>query len=296
MISLLTVEIKALYPAHEVIRNYVAYYYLFNPDKYCLNEFYLAYPHINTPLFFYSKTSIRASGRHIRYTDTTDSEIQVGIIGRSLQPYHCTVDGCFSNVTIVFKPLGISQFVNVPFGTMAKRPFQRFFGWEQFSGLLQNLLGEQDDELLVSKLDQFLLSRYSPVQEPLVERAVALLTAEEASHDVGELEHLLGCNRKTLFRLFQKHLGCSPTGFKRIARFRNALEKLQDRSLTLTQAAYEAHFYDQAHFSKEVKKLTGDAPQHLLSKAAYASNSPFFIHVKKGSHVPDVQGQTCNNA
>jgi len=46
----------------------------------------------------------------------------------------------------------------------------------------------------------------------------------ETSYSLQQVANNLGMNLKTFQRHFKKHMACSPTEYKRIARFRNALQ------------------------------------------------------------------------
>jgi AraC-like DNA-binding protein len=70
-----------------------------------------------------------------------------------------------------------------------------------------------------------------------------------------------GVSGRTLQRIFHKHVGLSPKQFARIARFRRAL-KLMKRypDIELGRIGITAGYYDQSHFIREFRLLSGFTP------------------------------------
>ena len=159
--------------------------------------------------------------------------------------------------------------------------FQSITEWKQYQNLLEPLLNEKNKIKLRLLLDTFLLSVYHPVDNPVVEKAVQLMCDPEKHCELKEVQKIISVSRKTLFRLFKKHTGVSPTAFRRIARFRKALALQKKNDENLTQLAYEAHFSDQAHFTNDIKKITGGGPKKLFKEMVYISDSPFLIKLNK---------------
>lgn len=64
-------------------------------------------------------------------------------------------------------------------------------------------------------------------------------------------------------RLYQDLVGMTPTQFKRVVRFQQSLERMQAEQ----RLSWDG-YYDQAHFSREIKQFTGLTPaqlfQHLI--------------------------------
>jgi AraC-like DNA-binding protein len=68
---------------------------------------------------------------------------------------------------------------------------------------------------------------------------------------------------KQLERLFVKHVGLTPKRFARIIRFLYTHQDLtQEGIVDLCSKVLERGYYDQAHFNREYKRLTGLTPTH----------------------------------
>jgi len=91
-------------------------------------------------------------------------------------------------------------------------------------------------------------------------------------------------SRKHLNHLFKKNLGVSPKSLHILSRFRRSLELLTaSKSTNLTSQAYKLQYFDQAHFSKEFKKLAGMQPSSyakLMDTTPSLKSVPHYIPKK----------------
>jgi AraC-like DNA-binding protein len=100
--------------------------------------------------------------------------------------------------------------------------------------------------------------------DPLVRAAVGELDRPGAS--VGALAQALGISERQLQRRFRDAVGYGPKAFQRILRFQRALTELRRgraRSGGLAQVAAATGYSDQAHLTRESRRLAGVSPKRL---------------------------------
>lgn len=86
---------------------------------------------------------------------------------------------------------------------------------------------------------------------------------------IRELERETGYSRRYLEILFRQHLGIPPKVLAGIYRFQKFFGKLaQGNSYEELREDIYDHYYDQAHFSKEFKKMTGFSPRDFSNFAS----------------------------
>lgn len=75
-------------------------------------------------------------------------------------------------------------------------------------------------------------------------------------------------SRTTLNKHFGKHICKTPSQFKKILRFRNAVNKYaSDKAKNnLTDIAYSVDYFDQSHMTREFKSVTGFSPKVFFEK------------------------------
>jgi len=112
----------------------------------------------------------------------------------------------------------------------------------------------------------------------VVKKAMTEILNSNGSVKVEELSDTLGVNRKTLLRLFKKHLCSSVEEYKKLVMFRNALNYSQQmgEDASLTDVALYSLYYDQAHYIKHFKSVTKQSPKTLLSKLTKLGNQEVY--------------------
>lgn len=92
--------------------------------------------------------------------------------------------------------------------------------------------------------------------------AASLIEKHDGRIKVKEIAGILDVSIRKLERQFEEILGLPPKQFIRLVRFQKTVEKLKklDESGKLTDIAYESGYFDQAHFIKDFKSLSGQSP------------------------------------
>lgn len=89
----------------------------------------------------------------------------------------------------------------------------------------------------------------------------ALVGRSVGRTSVAELAEAVGLGRRQLERRFRAAVGVSPGVAGRVTRFQAALRRLHaEPGVSLSRAALDAGYYDQAHFTREFRALAGEPP------------------------------------
>ena len=99
----------------------------------------------------------------------------------------------------------------------------------------------------------------------------------ETDYQVSEVAEITGMNEKTMRRKFNQFVGCSPVLFKRIVRFRNAIDmkRLNEKYDSFTRLCHDNLFYDSSHFGREYRLFTGKNPKSFFSSVSFVGNSEY---------------------
>lgn len=105
------------------------------------------------------------------------------------------------------------------------------------------------------------------LRNPLVEFCVNSLKNSHGLLSIKELEVKTGFTRQYLNQLFRRHVGLSPKSLSRMYRFQRfyKLWAVGTPYEVLKDELYD-YYYDQGHFIKEFKQLTGYAPRQFAKE------------------------------
>jgi AraC-like DNA-binding protein len=112
-------------------------------------------------------------------------------------------------------------------------------------------------------LDQFLLDLLRPDEGRLLfERGLRSLVQSEGDIEIGSLAAGLGVSGRQVERLFSRYLGFAPKTAARVLRFQRSMRMLmRDPGVPLADVAIRAGYFDQAHFIRDFRRMTGGLPR-----------------------------------
>lgn len=138
-----------------------------------------------------------------------------------------------------------------------------------FNSLLMQLDDAADWPSRFAILDSFLLGRLAdaPENHPEVACAMHRLRQSGGTAAIGDITAEIGCSRKRLIALFRDQVGQTPKTVARIFRFNRVIRLLgADNAMGWAELAYDAGYYDQAHFNRDFRDFAGCTPSDYLGR------------------------------
>lgn len=235
---------------------------------------YFAFPHITgfIAFSFFSKIKYDNNNNHLKVIKTTKAEPKVVSFGKYMKPIRLSYYGETDEIVIYFTKTGVNYFFDNNYCDIAPLPFQILKNkvWQNFSIILVNTI-EKDR---IKLIESFLESEFRVKDLNTIEKSINKLAINK-SKKLKDIAAELNISEKTLNRLFHKYVGCSPKNFKKIYRFRGAINDYNLKDFNLTQLCLENEYYDSSHFVKEFKKLTGEKPSSYFNKLTFMNNNMF---------------------
>ena len=179
------------------------------------------------------------------------------------KPLHIVYQGSINEITIYFKPLGLNHFlINIPVH-LSKAQFGSFYPFIDFQEQLLTILQEPDRNRQIDLLESYWLSKLGNRVNPLLKNIVEQIAS---GNSISRTADELNISRQYLSKLFTQQVGKSPSGFRRIQQFRNAVAS-SSGSKSLTTLGLDNLFYDQSHFIKSFKDFTALTPGAFFKEA-----------------------------
>lgn len=170
-------------------------------------------------------------------------------------------------IGVEFYPHGAYPCFGIPMSETANRLFDAdtlFDGWgRRIADKLRNReTVKQKVACIQDELVDLLHTR--PDRSSVVEFCVRALKAADGRFPMEQLTRQTGYTRRYLELLFQRHVGFPPKVLAGIFRFQKFYRKwAQGQPYDLFKGELYDDYYDEAHFCKEFKRMTGYSPRRF---------------------------------
>jgi len=204
-----------------------------------------------------------------QYTENGKSIFQPKcfVIGQLTRPLEIESTGKIGIFSVRFHPNGFLPFATIPIREMENTAvsLEKLFG-QNGQEIEQQILATSSTTEKIELIETFLLNRLTDNEtiDRIVKSTVETILTANGQLTVDELSKQTNINRRQLERKFSSAIGLSPKQLSKTIRLQATLKMLLNKKFTsLTALAYENEYYDQAHFIKDFKELTGFTPKEF---------------------------------
>ncbi|MHA4809049.1 helix-turn-helix domain-containing protein [Flavitalea flava] len=173
-----------------------------------------------------------------------------------------------ANVLVVFKEGGANAFLRESLHTFfgESLALDSMIPYSEISQIEEQLGEAAGNEERICLIETFLLSRMTLLSgkrsiqpDLLIGEAIQRIKAANGNLSIRDLASAMALSQDPFEKRFRRFTGTSPKQFSTIIRLRHVITHYS-KGLSLTSAAYDAGYFDQAHFIKEFKQFTGQTP------------------------------------
>lgn len=172
------------------------------------------------------------------------------------------------NLLVLFRELGAVPFFKESLLDFKEQMVSLYelAGYQQVARVEDALTAAKSPAERVRHVEHFLhqrLSSYTP--DVRIQSALAIIKEQRGQGRIRPLADSLALSQDVFEKRFRRAVGMSPKQWAYIIRMRHMLA--QDFSASsLAEIAYNAGYFDQAHFNKDFKRFTGQTPTAFLQK------------------------------
>ncbi len=170
------------------------------------------------------------------------------------------------NLLVHFNPGGAAAFFSNPLNQLTELsvPADTLDNCTHLLDLPEQLAAIEDHHGKIDTLEKILCSRLnSPGPDPLLAVAVEKIRSAHGMVSIKALAACLYISQDAFEKRFRQAIGTSPKHFCTITRLQYAI-KTHSPEKSLTDTALTAGYYDQAHFIRDFKGLTGLSPRQFF--------------------------------
>ncbi len=202
------------------------------------------------------------------------------ILGQIIKPMWIEPMGKVETFAVRFYPGSFSYFTHVPMTELADKDTElnSLFDGKKVAQIESAILNAESTNERILLIEKFLLILLKEaVDVPgLVKFVIDQILQTSGTVSIKEAMKDNLSQRRNLERKFVKRVGTSPKQLCRAIRFQKTLKTMLNSNKTLTDVGYENEFFDQAHFIKDFKDVTGISPKEFLENENMTLSSIFY--------------------
>lgn len=169
-----------------------------------------------------------------------------------------------------FHPAGLQPFIDFDVLKLTDTTLTVSEIWgKSGTELEKNVLKASSNQERVEITERFLETKLGSLSKnnEAIDFCVEAIIESNGTISIEKLTDELQISKRQLERKFQAVVGLNLKLFSRITRFNYALQLIEKKEFdSFTKVAYDGGFYDQAHFIKDFKDITGLNPKQYFSE------------------------------
>ncbi len=238
------------------LSDYIKYYWIMESDSSTGPE--LVYPTGEIQmLFHYGKpfTNITDSGK-------TEIQPQIAVCGQNTSYKIMSAISSCGVIGVIFHPHTAKLFLPCSTDEITDLSVNISDIYKNSRFLEEQILEAADKIQRIKLIEDFLINRLSfsnAFHMHILKKSITCIQRAKGQISTGTMHREFSISERQFERIFRSNIGISPKRFIEIAKFNNAISIISKNS-NLTEAAYEAGYYDQSHFIRAFKSYTGMTP------------------------------------
>lgn len=176
-----------------------------------------------------------------------------------------------ANLLVVFKEGGLAAFSAIPANEFFDLtiPSDNIFPAVPLNEVLQCMTEAANNKTRVGHIETFLLQHLTTNKpDILIEKAIQMIRQHNGIVKIRDLAVSLHISQDPFEKRFRAQVGSTPKQYASIIRLRKLIDTFSTYA-SLTEAAYEAGYFDQSHFIKDFRLFTGQTPKDFFRSSQY---------------------------
>jgi AraC-like DNA-binding protein len=133
--------------------------------------------------------------------------------------------------------------------------------------LSQKIRKEKSDANKIKLIEAFLLDKFIAQKASIIDNAIYNIHIFKGFVEVNELASKATLSAAQFRKRFREEIGISPSQYCKIIRINTSLAIFENNyNKTLTELTYDLGYFDQSHFIKDFKSVTGSSPKFFKTQ------------------------------
>jgi AraC-like DNA-binding protein len=218
--------------------------------------------------------AIRYKGNVSQMIDNLDQSLPPSTLsGLRMSPRHIKYSAAAANLLIRFEPGGAAAFFTEPLQEFFQEsvPAADLKGYANMQTIAAQLAEMSTNTQRANFIRQFLLTKLkTAAPDPLLRSAIQSIRMAKGALPIKGLAKQLFISQDAFEKRFRRSVGITAKHFASLVRLRHIVDTYSpEKSHTLTHLAHSAGYFDQAHFTHDFQRFTGQPPRQFFTSANY---------------------------
>ena len=193
-------------------------------------------------------------------------------------------NGWLSQILIEFSASGFYYLFHISPSTITNTlsDLADLISFDLIIDLEKNLSNTETGDQQIAILEDFLFER-SQLALPsngYIENALQIMEKYNGSIQINELIKKVGIGERQFDRKFREIVGITPKCYSKILQLHYVIKLMNSKKYSSAkELAYQAEFYDLAHFANRFKELTGFTPNEFVKSDEHIALKYFTSHI-----------------
>jgi AraC-like DNA-binding protein len=179
--------------------------------------------------------------------------------------------GGSANFMVIFREGGIAAFSRMGahelFGLSI--PGENIFSGTELAGITERLAEAATNQERAAIVNDFLIGKLAAAKpDPEVDKAIQWIKKQSGIIRIKDLASALYISQDAFEKRFRMRIGATPRQYASVVRLRHLIKTYPSLS-SLTEASYEAGYFDQSHFIKDFRGFTGQSPSGFFKNSRF---------------------------
>ena len=236
---------------------------------------YLTFPGVQQAVSLYADTASEITDETVMIRHEQNGVLESRIVGKFEKVVCVRYEGRIHEITTLFRPLSINAFLPSPLKDAAPGHFPVFDPYPDFMAAMEKIYKSVSIPEKIQSLEAYWLGKYNGFRHPFLPSVLEHFRQESLDEQsITEVCRMHGISRQTLHQHFERYLCKSPSLFRKIVRFRRAMENYQPETAQqeFSQLAALSNYFDQSHMIRDFKALTGYTPKSFFNRLSRLGN------------------------
>ncbi len=279
-------KVETFEPKSEILKKYIKSFYFLTHSENEEKVNYFVFPNTINVLSVYKNVFVNRIENRVVFEGNKNHSFASILYVKFDSPLFVTYSGNIDCISIMFKPLGINAFLDKNLADyVIDEHTTTFEPFDDFEFQMALVFAENSTEQRLQKFEHYLLSELKGFHHPFLNQVLEAIESDENQElSLLKIASKSNITSLTLNRHFEKHIGRTPSKYRKIVRFRKAMAQHANKneSENLIDIAYALQYFDQSHMIKDFKNLTHHNPKDFFRNLDNApTKNMTFIYPKK---------------